>query len=127
MPLRIATMDLTTDQVPGDVVVEAVVSDGAAATRETDELSGVDAVVTFAQTFNGYAWGGGPHVLAETVAPVEQAWVAGQSLPGSLDLLRASLFLWVRAHGHSLGHQVSADDAAWLNALLGAMRERLAP
>lgn len=122
MPSRIATIDLTMDHVPDDVAVESDLPDDAGA----PQMAGLDAVLEFAQTFNGYAWGGGPHVLAETVTPVEQAWVAGQPLPGSLDLLRASLFLWVRAHGHSLGHQVSADDAVWLNALLGAMRDRLA-
>ncbi len=127
MPSQIATADLTLAAVPPDLVVGAsdVCPAPDAAADGESVVHGVDVVVRFAQTFNGYAWGGGPQELGTKVASVEAAWSAGHPLPGSLDMLRASLFLFIRAHRHAGGHPMTSDEAAWVNALLAAIRERL--
>ena len=118
---QIATTDLTAGMVPPDLIVAQM----SPTSQGGGVVQGLDAVVRFAQTFNGYAWGGGPQELGRTVAPVEAAWSDGAALPGSLDLLRASLFLFVRAHRHGGGHPMTSDEADWVNALLAAIRQRL--
>ncbi len=108
MVTRIASIDLVAGRVP-----DGVRPDG----------SGVAEVVAFAETFNGYAWGGGPHVLGPRVEQVHATWQDHGDLPGDVDLLRACLFHWARARRHrSDPPPPSAHDRAWTGALLVALR-----
>lgn len=111
MVTRIASIDLAPGDVPDDV----------AATGR-----GHDDVVAFAETFNGYAWGGGPHVIGPRVQAVHDDWSDTGNLPDDVDLLRGCLFHWARARRHGAEEPLSADDRRWLNALLDALRSVLA-
>ncbi len=120
MPTRIASMDVRAEHVPDDVVVSAEEGDDG-----DQRVAGLPPVVAFAQTFNGYAYGGAPHQLGGVVDTIHRAWRDGEGLPTDLDRLRACLFYWARAHRHD-DATITADDADWLNALLAAIRQRLA-
>lgn len=122
MPTRIASMDLRASDVPGDVRV----GEWSAADDTATDETGILDVVAFAQTFNGYAWGGAPHRLGATVAAIQQRWLDNDVLPTDLDQLRACLFYWVRAQHHGDGEPLTPTDTQWLNALLAAIRDVLA-
>lgn len=121
MPTRIVSMDLHVEHVPDDVVVSA--EEGV---DEGERVTGLQPVIAFAHTFNGYAYGGAPHQLGSIVDDIQQHWRDGDGLPSDLDRLRACLFYWTRAHRHGGGDPITTDDADWLNALLAAIRDRLA-
>lgn len=120
MTTRIASMDLRGSDVPDDLAVSA--EEGA---DDEPRATGLPPVVAFARTFNGYAWGGAPHQLVTVVDRVEQRWLDGDGLPTDLDTLRACLFYWSRACSHGPDESLGADEAAWVNALLAAIRRRV--
>lgn len=119
MTTRIASMDLRGSDVPGDLEV-AHEPDG-----DVPGVTGLEPVVAFARTFNGYAWGGAPHQLVAVVDRVEQRWLDGDGLPSDLDTLRACLFYWSRARSHGPDESVGTEEADWVNALLDAIRQRV--
>ncbi|MBY5160890.1 hypothetical protein [Salsipaludibacter albus] len=107
MVTRIASIDLRRVDVPAGVAADG---------------TGVDEVAAFGETFNGYAWGGGPHVLGPRVESVHAAWQDHGDLPGDVDLLRACLFHWTRARRHRIDPPLTDHDRAWTDALLEAIR-----
>ncbi len=110
MPTRIASRELSVDQVPAPTSV----GDGDLAS-----------VRDFARTFNGYAWGGGPARMRDLVEDTRRAWEDAGELPSDVDHLRACLFWWARTRQHD-ADPVSVADRDWLAALLAEIRRHLA-
>lgn len=110
MPTRIASRDLSGGQVPAP----AAVAEGA----------DLGSVLAFAQTFNGYAWGGGPARMRDLVEDTRRAWEDDASMPSDVDHLRACLFWWARTRQHE-ADPVTRADREWLVALLTAIHAGL--
>lgn len=107
---------------PDSVVLDVTSTPSQAAPVPADD-AGEMAFITFAHYYNGYDLHGGPVELGRVNEPVAQAWHRAGELPDDLNLLRACLFLQVRAHRHGGAFGPPFDELPYVRALVGRIRE----